>query len=243
MCQDCIDKRDAKNKIRHAEYIEKGLCKICGEKDDRGAHNHYCTKCNESALESYRKYKGGRREYYKYLNSLGNELYCLSCFRLSDNGVTVCSECQRKNNDKIKEYKKKRKEDGTCRECGQPRFQEANTCLRHFMSESAQGNIGKSNRWTELLDLFDKQDRKCYYTGKELIVGKNASVDHKLSRKRFPNKKKDINNLVWCDVDINTYKRDQTDAEFIAMCHLVARTHPQPITTPIPAPTYLSGEQ
>ena len=67
-------------------------------------------------------------------------------------------------------------------------------------------------RWKELRELLEKQDFICPLTGRELVPGENASLDHIIPKSRGgPNK---IGNLQWLDNNINFAKRNLLPDEF-----------------------------
>jgi hypothetical protein len=70
--------------------------------------------------------------------------------------------------------------------------------------------------WAKL----EAQHFLCFYTGIELVPGRNASVDHRIpiSRGGSPS---DPENCVWCDRLVNAFKNDLTEDEFIERCRII----------------------
>ena len=77
----------------------------------------------------------------------------------------------------------------------------------------------------DLEHLFYLQEEKCYITGKKLIIGDNAGLDHLIPKSKNHNLISDINNVRWIDKKINEIKRDLTIDDFISLCKLVASRH------------------
>jgi 5-methylcytosine-specific restriction endonuclease McrA len=80
--------------------------------------------------------------------------------------------------------------------------------------------LGNRNRWRELDVLLKKQNSCCPYTGIELVMCENASLDHK-----FPASKggsNEISNLQWVYLPINSMKLDHTEDEFLELVSKVA---------------------
>jgi hypothetical protein len=86
-------------------------------------------------------------------------------------------------------------------------------CLRQF-------GIPQS-RYAAFWDKLVAQDFRCYYTGATLAPGINLSLDHRIPRSRGGSPT-DIDNCVWCDRLINSFKSDLTEAEFVERCKAVA---------------------
>lgn len=92
-------------------------------------------------------------------------------------------------------------------------------CLKHALREqvrkatSLKGNYKMALKGQELIILSEKlenklqeQNKKCYYTGLPIDLGKNASLDHIFPSSTHPEKRADIENLVWVDKRINYLK-------------------------------------
>jgi hypothetical protein len=78
----------------------------------------------------------------------------------------------------------------------------------------------------ELKKKLEGQDYLCPYTGRKLIPGVNASLDHVLPKSRFPELRCEIDNVEWIDLSVNYSKRDMTKDEYIAHCkHIVDYTN------------------
>jgi 5-methylcytosine-specific restriction endonuclease McrA len=79
-----------------------------------------------------------------------------------------------------------------------------------------------SSLWEGLRDKLIAQNYRCAYTGKALILGVNASVDHILPVARFPQLISDLHNIEWVDLQVNQMKRDLTRDEFLSsICQIL----------------------
>lgn len=86
----------------------------------------------------------------------------------------------------------------------------------------ARDNLGSSKFAMDIKAILDHQEYRCPYTGDLLILGDNASLDHKLPQSRYPELKSDLNNVQWVTKGINIMKWNHTHEEFIEMIHKIA---------------------
>lgn len=93
-------------------------------------------------------------------------------------------------------------------------------CARCTFRQLARRHLGKGRLWTVLRLKFDGQGGRCAYTGERLVLGENASIDHKqpkaLGGKGSPE------NLQWVTHRVNKLKQNFSDAEFVALCRKVS---------------------
>lgn len=73
-----------------------------------------------------------------------------------------------------------------------------------------------------LWELFEKQNKKCVFSGLDLILSKDnlnttASLDRIDSNEGYTE-----NNVQWVHKDVNKMKTDFSDKYFISMCHLIS---------------------
>lgn len=74
--------------------------------------------------------------------------------------------------------------------------------------------------WEILLARF-VENPVCPYTGEELRLGDNVSLDHKYPKARFPELSTCIDNLEWVSWKANRSKQDMTPEEFRTFCKKV----------------------
>ena len=150
---------------------------------------------------------------------------CRHCGRVLDGSHgTRCRKCHAKALVRGREEKKRTALARLCRNCRSPeivtlgKILHCKTCWFKMM---AQHKLGTAKRWRELRSLWDSQNGRCAYTGRELVIGVNASIDHILPSSRFPAKIMQLSNLCWADRKVNEIKRDMTRQEFLDLCAVV----------------------
>lgn len=156
-------------------------------------------------------------DFYKLKNG---KLYCW------------CKKCSRKyqkadyqiNSKRIHGYTtkwaRKNKNNGRCIFCNEPLLTgNKNFCEKHYLINLISGRLGLRS-----IVVIEELKRKlflnpfCPYTGKKIILGENASIDHIKPISKFPELRSDINNVEWIDRQVNYAKRDMAKEEFILLC-------------------------
>ena len=74
--------------------------------------------------------------------------------------------------------------------------------------------------WKAFWEKLERQGFQCHYTGVELVPGINLSLDHLVPKSRGGSST-DIANCVWCDRNINAFKSNLTETEFVQRCRIV----------------------
>lgn len=148
-------------------------------------------------------------------------------------GKEACLECN-------EQYRKSRviKEtrylaNGMCPQCGKnPLMEHLNPessswkfCETCFFKRFSLQNFGKTSLWEELKHLMESQRYKCSYTGEPLLLGVNASVDHRLPKSKYPELKNDLGNIQWVTTTVNRMKRDLLPEEFLAVVKAIHEYH------------------
>jgi len=141
-----------------------------------------------------------------------------------EDGKRICSSCKAVAEARVERLQS----EGKCINCGSvktPNAAKSNFCIKCWMKAQAGKVLGDVNKWHLLMDKWEKQGGKCFYTGVELEFGGNrsggvdqfktqASIDHILPKHSHPNFKDDINNIVFCSRWANcvkNYRRDVVD--------------------------------
>jgi hypothetical protein len=115
---------------------------------------------------------------------------------------------------------------GVCRSCNKPPAFGCQVCEDHWFAARATQRLGLGTNTLErgraLKSILESQGYRCAYTGKDLVCGVNASIEHKVPVSKRPDLKSDLNNIEWLDVTVNRMKTDMTREEFIETCALIA---------------------
>jgi len=158
-------------------------------------------------------------EYLRKRNlRLKTKRLCISCqnpLKGIDKEHTRCPDCRAKAvKSRLKSIRRFR-ELGLCNECGKPasiggKYKLCEVCwFRHI----AKVRTGAYKNWLAIKELLQRQNYRCAYTGTELIIGDNASLDHITPCVKGGDNS--ITNLQWIDRRVNTIKYDMTHQEFI----------------------------
>ncbi len=121
----------------------------------------------------------------------------------------------------------KNRKNGFCYSCKNlPVAGTESYCKKHWLAQAAwRAGLRGANQWEVISDLLESQGGRCPYTGRVLVIGVNASIDHKKPRSLFPELVGDIKNLEWIDLEVNRAKRAMEKRDFIAVCKLIAERH------------------
>lgn len=117
-----------------------------------------------------------------------------------------------------KRWMKKQEIKGLCIFCKNKSLEHSKMCEKHYLISMAVSTLKNRRLADELLTLFNLQNGKCYLTGRKLIFGLNAGIDHIIPRSKNSNLISDIRNVRWIDKKVNEIKRDLTDKEFVKLC-------------------------
>ncbi len=132
-----------------------------------------------------------------------------------------CREHADEINEKAKQRRQKRYDDGKCSKCGLDHLPNSRLCLLHYLKRVAKYTCKDASLTGLIYEQFLKQDKKCFYTGVPLEFGVNASLDHVYPQSLFKDKISDISNLRWVDNNINIFKQNMALEDFLALCQLV----------------------
>lgn len=224
-CAACLSRKRKHTNSRRARFLATGMCGDCGRQRDV-PNKKSCSSC----LESLRRRNNQHRIAYR---STGK---CISCGKTADG--KYCAPCKVKAVDSNRRRQQALIRDGKCIKCAKPvDVARGQSCKMCILKATAHTWLGTAKRAPELRALLEAQDYKCPYTGRNLEIGRNATIDHKVPRSRGGTD--DIGNLQWVDWQVNKAKTDMTHDEFITLCRLVADRAANSVTTPnFVEPTY-----
>lgn len=142
---------------------------------------------------------------------------CVSCGHALpiDRKQTHCEFCIHKRVQQVQARRQRLKELGLCCYCGAPatlrnRDPMCETC---WFKAIAQKGTGRRSDWSALKHLLEHQGFSCAYTGKILIIGVNAALDHIIPISRGG--RKSLENVHWIDLKVNAIKQNLTHDEFL----------------------------
>lgn len=206
------------------EDVSKACCNLCRKKNSISASNS-----KKSARET------------RILEGL-----CVKCGGVRDNKTQSCNKCRDKFNQyqrgrleklspgkrvRIRELNKTLREErvalGVCLTCGGELVGKVKTCLTCTIKNHTRKATGTTSHWEKIKLKLEEQNFKCFYTGEDLQIGLNASIDHIIPRSssKYPGDE-NLDNLVWATRDINRIKNDMAVDRFIALCTSVATNFP-----------------
>lgn len=164
-----------------------------------------------------------------YDDKIETERCCIDCkhilaiehFKTSKSFRRFCKSCGSSRELKVRHH---RNEKGICRfvNCNNSKLLNSGFCYNHWFSHKAGDHLGDSQLGINLINIYERQNRRCVYTGIGLIPNDNMSLDHIISRYDAPELASDINNLQWVHKDINQMKTKFSHNAFIILCKHIA---------------------
>lgn len=138
-----------------------------------------------------------------------------------DKNHTSCSVCRQKMREAQTQRVSHRRNQKLCLICGEPAVVRGRTCLCKdcWFTDIAKGRTGTRKNWLLIKKLLERQNYRCAYTGGELTIGQNASLDHIIPTAKGGDNS--IENLQWVDLQINVMKNNMSHQEFISTIKLI----------------------
>lgn len=205
---------------QQTERLSNCLCLRCGAKLGETDGKLNCRKCIDYLNELQRE----RRKRY------AAQSFCQTCKAAIENGKKQCDECLKMRSRHTKTYKQRRVVNGLCVCCGKDALKtvlrkSVTHCYDCFFKKIANERLGRYKDWEILKEKFETQNGKCAYTGVEMDLGKNASLDHIKPVSRYPELANDVNNVQWVLTEVNFMKRNFEHERFIEIAKLIALKH------------------
>lgn len=212
-----------------------GVCTGCGEAParsgklqcqacatvvaDRNKRNREERRNAKQCLGPCKKFWGGPYDMcddcrtQAKISKAENVQKCRTCSNERNWPHQWCIECadrtKKERAAKVADWKK----DGLCITCGAVKeIAEATNCEKDVLQAMSRRCFNTTTRWEELKVLFDRQIGICPYTKKKLVLGVNASLDHRIPKSRGGSRT--IANLDWVDYNVNVAKADMLPDEF-----------------------------
>jgi hypothetical protein len=206
-CAECTKKAIMRNLRTKQEAREQKLCVIC--RKPWSGETKSCAECKEKQQSNW-----SRR---------ADSNFCSRCGSEKNGTRKSCSSCLEKMRAQTKLRRDNLAAEDRCIRCGTPKTGPSFFCDRHIFHQAARRWLGNSKHWHELASLFAKQGGRCVYTGELLVLGGNASLDHKVPRSRGGDNT--IDNVQWVTLEVNRIKNDMTHHEFVGFCQLITERH------------------
>lgn len=210
----------------HQKRIVAGLCKDCGSPRGEDGTSIYCRACAAKIQARANTRKEAKRKEW----AASGALVCNGCGGiLPDTTFKLCEKCRQYHSShwkKTQPVRLARKASiGQCASCSSDALTSSRYCKKHFLDSSLRKYRVPMDDYNRFWEKLEAQEFRCYYTGIEILPGVNASIDHKVPVSRGGSRA-DIDNCVWCDRNINAFKNDSTDIEFIDLCKRIADRFP-----------------
>jgi len=195
--------------------LEK-LCIDCGTPLEETVKIQRCPVCNKKHIDrANNRIKNVRRK--------PNSGMCHQCGKKSSK--RICDECKAKNKKYHIKYDKEKyenyKRNMVCVKCGAERLPNQLVCEVHYFRNISKASTGTEKNWRELQGKLKNQNNRCFYTNDKLVLGKNTSIDHITPKAKKG--KNNLENLVWCTLEVNLAKRDLDDKLFYQLCEKVLK--------------------
>lgn len=196
------------------DRIAKGICTDgCGNPAVNTITT--CAICSEKRYRQYRQNKLNRKERTRQLHAERISQGLCRCGEPASVGTQSCAICLKKSLKSSKKLYKNRVENGMCRQCGKHPPTGCVLCETCYLKRVARVNLEDPSRWQNLDTLFKNQNGKCPYTGRELRLGHNTSLDHILPKCLGGTSEQ--SNLQWVCTKINNMKWDMPHDDFLDM--------------------------
>lgn len=210
-----------------------GLCVLCGK--SAVGDIIFCQDCrnkrNAVKKTIYHRNIAASREIQRNQKKKIREK-CLSegiCWRCQErphkSGKQKCEICTQEQVSKQNVIRDDRLARGLCGYCGEIAVTASlfKYCAVCYLKRVSQAHFKSRQHWHELQKIFNQQQERCVYTGRELVLGLNASLDHIIPT--AAGGKSEVGNLQWVysgnDFDVNLMKRDILNENFLQAIKLI----------------------
>jgi len=170
-----------------------------------------CSKCkkeypnNKNYFNKDKNQKDGRSYYCKW---------CQNILRKQSYNRTYNTE---RNTSKTQLIRARRFANGTCIDCTSPRMENNNYCEKHYLQQLSNTRFKTIKYWIHIKEKLEKQNYTCPYSGRKLILGENASIDHIKPAYLHPDLTEDMDNIHIVDKQANYAKHKLTETDFFKL--------------------------
>ncbi len=206
----CFDDRShwlsaADTKLAGASLLYVMETQKCGHcKKRKPESGRVCSLCKAKQRERHRQKRQEREQ----------AGLCTNCGMSPPvEGAKWCQACRDKGAVRHRSQSAHRLKHNLCYRCASPLGDTpSNYCESCVFKIIAVKNLGDASRADEIAELFDKQSRRCAYTGLPLTLGVDASVDHIIPRSKGGSDA--LQNLQWVHRQVNRWRSDMDDGDF-----------------------------
>lgn len=146
---------------------------------------------------------------------------CVDCGTVARvSGSLRCGDCHERARTKAAVARQRYLSGRSCFACGMPRFA-SRLCESCWYKRQSSNACGTIRNWRALKEKLESQEFECWYTGKSLTPGVNASLDHTIPKAKGGTN--DLENLRWVDLRVNSMKCSMLESEFLDVCSAVAK--------------------
>ncbi len=194
-CSSCSTKEQA----RRTDRKKQGFCHNCG---GLALGKHVCAACAKAARD---------RKSARHLAGL-----CYSCENPRQSSKSECLACQTKREAR----RPKDRGVGCCRDCHVRDLPlHGGRCEMCYFKNASVRHFGSTSQWEKLKARFEAQGRRCAYSGVDLELGRNASLDHIVAK--FKGGSNAIENLHWVALACNEIKGTRSEEDFLRVVEAI----------------------
>lgn len=184
-----------------------------------------------AAAKRYRQTPKGKVAYaramFKRYYRLKSQGLCVLCSTPAREGLVHCKRCSERNKRITKEYRTDCVARGLCPNCAKNpvlpamKGKDWSFCESCYFRKTSIDCLKTAKHAEAICQKLRDQNYRCAYTGEQIILGLNDSLDHVLPISRFPELRHDPANTEWVTRKVNCMKWDSTREEFIATAYAV----------------------
>ena len=208
---ECQRHKESRDRRRHSKQ-QTGKCNYCGKPPPPG--RALCLMCLAKVKEHMSRLKAERLE----------ANLCERCGkRPPSEGLKQCRPCADRAKNATTARRKERLVNGMCGACGlHPILTTQTVCKACYYKRISCSSFGTCADGKALEEMFEKQEGKCPLSGRQIVLGDTAELDHILaiSRGGLVN---DLQNVRWVHKMVNRSKQHYTDEEFLELVRDIAR--------------------
>lgn len=201
------ESRKRYKKRKRDQWVAAGFCSRCGKLPELPFK--VCARCRIRRRKVYSSEIKQRRR---------DAGLCTACAKPNTSTKATCADCRQKVREAQRVIVGQYRAQGLCA-CGKNCRTVGTLCKPcWFKSRARLCGLGTQN-WQLLRQLLIEQNFRCAYTNEPLILGRDATIDHKMPRTRGGSNA--IENLHWVTQRVNAMKSNYSHDEFLKICAII----------------------